>query len=132
MRRTVWLLLVLTIGFGACSTDKKKMDMDNTLRLYEKSIRWGAYGDAQTVQKDLSNFVDPEKFSEIKVISYDVIRQEIHGDFDRVDQTVEIRFYHEQQGTVKKLVDQQTWLYDEDRGIWQLEGPLPNFNSAIQ
>ena len=132
MKKIAWMIFLLVVSLYGCSTDKKKMQMDDTLRLYEKSIRWGQFAAAQTVQKDLSHFVDPERLKEIKVISYDVIRQEVHGDFDRVDQTVEIGFYHEQQGTVNKIIDQQSWVYDAEQGIWQLEGQLPDFSSAIQ
>lgn len=132
MKKTAWMLILLLFALGGCSTDKKKMQMEDTLRLYGESIRWGQYAEAQTVQKDLNHFVDPECLKEIKVISYDVIRQEVHGDFDRVDQTVEIGFYHEQQGMVKKIIDRQSWVYDSEQGIWQLEGTLPDFSSAIQ
>lgn len=125
------MLLFFVIVVTACSTDKKKTTMDNILRAYEQSIRWNAFVHAQALQKKITGPIH-EELSEIKVISYKVIKQEISDDFTRLDQMVEIRFYHQQQGKEIKLIDEQTWLYDDDLEIWQLDGGLPDFNSAIQ
>ena len=132
MKQYSGLLFCLLFVVLACATNKKEITLEDTLRFYETSIRWGEFGDAQALQKEITAPLDPEKYREIKVISYEVIRQEIRNDYSRLDQTVEIRFYHEQQGKVQKLIDRQTWLYDNEQGIWLLDSDLPDFNSAIQ
>ncbi len=131
VKRIIGMLLIFFVVAIACSTDKKKTKMDDVLRSYRKSIRWNAFAHAQGVQKKIAGPIDTE-LGEIKVTSYDVIKQEISDDFTRVDQTVEIKFYHQRQGKELTLIDEQTWLYDEELEVWQLDGNLPDFSSAIQ
>ncbi len=126
----MWILLFFVVA-AACATDKKQTKMDNILRSYKESIRWNAFVHAQALQKEITGPIDAE-LDEIKVTSYEVIKQEIKDDFTRLDQTVEIRFYHQQQAKEIKLIDEQTWLYDEKLETWQLDGGLPDFNSAIR
>lgn len=132
MKQFIGIVLLFVVAVAACSTDKKHRQMDGTLRLYEKSIRWGDYDGAQTVQKESRALIDSKILREFKVTSYNVIQQEIRDDFTRLNQTVEIRFYHEQQGKEIKLIDEQTWLYDNELETWLLDSGLPDFNSAIQ
>ena len=130
MKRIMWMLLFFVVA-AACATDKKLTKMDNILRAYKESIRWNAFVHAQALQKEITGPID-EALDEIKVTSYEVIKQEIRDDFTRLDQTVEIRFYHQQQAKEIKLIDEQTWLYDDELETWQLDGGLPDFNSAIR
>ena len=74
--------------------------------------------------------IDPYK--EIKVISYEVVRQEIVGDVQQLNQVVEIKFYHEQQAKIMTLRDVQVWVYDDERKTWVLQTGLPDFMSAVE
>lgn len=106
--------------------------MDSILRLYEKSIKWGMYTDAQSVVENPEPQELLDRYQEVKVVSYEVVRQEIVGDFEQLNQLVEIKFYHEQQGTIKTVRDPQMWTYDDDRETWVLQSGLPDFMSATQ
>lgn len=123
---------LLTVSIAACSGAARQSSIDDTLRVYERSIRWGEYGDAQRLQKEIKKPLGRDDLREIKVVSYTVIGQRMSDDSKRLDQTVEIRFYHEQQGTIKTVTDQQTWIYNTDAKVWQLDDELPDFLSAIQ
>ncbi len=132
MRRWVLALVaVLVVSGCATATDKKKQSMDGALRLYEKSIRWGSYGDAQTLTDMPVPQETLDRYEEIKVISYEVIRQDIVGDFEQLNQIVEIKFYHQQQGKILTVRDNQVWNYDKEREIWRLQTGLPDFMSVV-
>ncbi len=124
------LLVLLFIVFG-CATEKRRNAIHDTLRLYEKTLRWGAYREAQTLKLEVRKPL-PEGLNEIKVTSYEIVSQSVTEDADQLEQTVEIKFYHEQQGMIKTLMDRQTWVYDDKLDGWFLESELPDFMSAIQ
>lgn len=132
LSRILIAILLLAGLLSGCQGEKRKNLMDQTLRLYERSIKWGAFLDAQTLLLEIENPLKPGEMKEIKVTSYEVLQQQIGGDFERLDQVVEIKFFHEQQGTVHTLIDNQTWVYDEESETWLLQSGMPDFNSAIQ
>jgi hypothetical protein len=130
--RTWALILVASfVVVSGCATDKRKESMDGTLRLYEKSIKWGSYGDAQTLTDQPVPQETLDQYGDIKVISYEVIRQELVGDFEQINQLVEIKFYHQQQGKILTVRDNQVWVYDPEREIWRLQTGLPDFRSVV-
>ncbi|MCI0655289.1 MAG: hypothetical protein L0Y39_12570 [Methylococcaceae bacterium] len=104
--------------------------MNAVLSLYERSIKWGDYADARLLTEKPEPQERLDQYNAIKVISYDVIDQKIVGDFEQLNQVVEIKFYHEQQGTVKTVRDVQVWLYNKDRDTWVLKTGLPDFMSV--
>lgn len=128
---TVLVLIVLIAVFG-CASDKKKNDLDVTLRFYERSIKWGSYRDAQSLSDTPVAQERLDQYKDIKVISYEVLRQEVTGDFDQLSQVVEIKFYHQDQGTIKTVRDKQVWTFDDDRDVWVLQTGLPDFISAAR
>lgn len=132
MQKWAVILLVSGLLLTGCASEKRKTNMDATLRLYEKSIKWGMYADAQTVLENPEPQELLDRYGEVKVVSYDVVRQEIVGDFEQLNQIVDIKFYHEQQGTIKTVRDVQMWIYDDDRETWVLQSGLPDFMSATE
>lgn len=132
MKKIAIILFFTSLILAGCASEQRKTSMDSTLRLYEKSIKWGLYSDAQSVVEKPEPQELLDRYEEIKVISYEVVHQEIVGDFEQLNQIVEIKFYHEQQGTIKTVRDPQVWIYNDDREAWVLESGLPDFISATQ
>jgi hypothetical protein len=128
-----WLfVLVLAILIGGCATEKRKERLDETLRFYERSIKWGSYAAARTLIEQPVAQERLDRYQAIKVISYEVLRQEVVGDFEQINQIVDIKFYHEQQGTIQTVRDTQVWIYDHDRATWLLQTGLPDFLSVVK
>lgn len=123
---------MILVGLAGCASDPRQTTMDQALRSYEKSIKWGSFADAQKLiqQPQAQDLLD--RYQAIEVISYEVLRQEIVGDFEQINQVVEIKFYHEQQATIKTIRDIQVWIYDEDRVSWVLTTGLPDFMSGVR
>ncbi|MCI0654844.1 MAG: hypothetical protein L0Y39_10260 [Methylococcaceae bacterium] len=128
---SAFAVTILAVIAG-CASEKKMESMDTTLRLYERSIKWGSYADAQSLSAKPEPQERLDRYKEIKVISYEVLRQEIVGDFEQINQIVDIKFYHEQQGKIETVRDTQVWIYDKDREIWVLQTGLPDFMSVLQ
>ncbi|MGR9105317.1 MAG: hypothetical protein ACU843_00145 [Gammaproteobacteria bacterium] len=128
------LLMVTTVLFGlsGCASDNKKETLDASLRLYERSIRWGNFSDARLLTETPEALERLDPYQGIKVISYEVLRRETVGDFQQLNQTVEIKFYHEDDAKIRTLRDTQVWLYDEKRQTWVLQTGLPDFESALR
>ncbi|MGH8500581.1 MAG: hypothetical protein ACRERV_17470 [Methylococcales bacterium] len=125
------IIATVLIGLAGCASDKKKTDMNSALRFYEKAIKWGNYADTRILTEKPETREILDQYKDIKVISYEVLGQEIIGDFEQLNQVVEIKFYHEQQGAIKTIRDVQVWLYNKDRDSWVLKTGLPDFMSVF-
>ncbi|MGH8475136.1 MAG: hypothetical protein ACRERS_00735 [Methylococcales bacterium] len=133
MKNWVYVMMAaMLIDLTGCASEKKRENMDAALRLYEQSIRWGSYTDAQLALENPQSQEQLDSYKDIKVISYEVKSQEIVGDFEQLNQIVDIKFYHEQQGVIQTLRDVQVWLYDQDRNGWVLKTGLPDFLSVFR
>lgn len=126
------LILATSVWLAGCGEDPRKQSMSGTLRLYERSIKWGVYSDAQLMVSQPRSREQLEEYADIKVISYEVVQQELSDDLDELKQEVEIKFYHNQQGVIKTLRDHQRWTYDEERKVWELQSGLPDFMSVFR
>ncbi|MGH8549913.1 MAG: hypothetical protein ACRERU_15170 [Methylococcales bacterium] len=130
--RLLCIVLTILVVTSGCASEKKKDSLESTLRLYERSIKWGSYADAQTLTAKPEAQERLDRYNEIKVISYEVLRQEIVGDFEQINQIVDIKFYHEQQGKIETVRDTQVWIYNQDRESWVLQTGLPDFMSVVR
>ncbi|MEN8260498.1 MAG: hypothetical protein ABFS02_07915 [Pseudomonadota bacterium] len=117
-----------TLGFfSAVSSDKVLERLDETLNLYDASIRWGAYDKVLLVQKDRGNVPDYDALKPVKVTTVRELSKIMSEDDQQCDRRVEISYYRDGENIVKTLVDTQTWDYESDREVWLLDGGLPDF-----
>lgn len=124
IRITLWAILAFSVG--ACSHDLHIMKMEESLTSYGSAIRWGQYERASDFLA-VHQTPDLAFLRTIHVSSYDpVYRKELDGG-RRAEQTVEIRYYREDQGVEKSVTDRQLWRYDQEKKQWFLESGLPNF-----
>ena len=128
------LISVLTacLGLLGCAEDPRKDSMSDTLRLYERSIKWGEYSDAQLLTTQPATQAQLEEYENIKVISYEVVQHEMSDDLNEIRQVVEIKFFHNTQGIIKTLRDHQVWNYDDERKVWELQSGLPDFMAVFR
>jgi hypothetical protein len=128
--KKVVVILLLPLLLMACAANNRQVRLDNTLRQYEQAIRWGLYPEAYALQKEPARAPDFDYLQEIKVTAYEPVgRPVVSEEEHRIDQTVEIRYYHEDYGREQVLIDKQVWRYDEEREIWLRDGEMPNFKA---
>lgn len=117
---------ILAFGLTACTHDLHLLKMEESLTSYGAAIRFGMFeraADFQAVRKA----PDLKALKEIHVSSYDPVYRKELDDGNRVEQTVEIHYYHEDQGVEKSITDHQSWRYDKEKLQWFLESGLPKF-----
>ena len=129
MKKAV-VILLLPLLLMACAAKNRQVRLDNTLRQYEYALRWGLYPEAYALQNEPAKVPDFDYLREIKVTAYEPIgRPVVSEDGSRIDQTVEIRYYHEDYGRERVLIDKQVWSYDEENDVWLLDGEMPSFKA---
>lgn len=122
-------VFVLSVILVSCAADPKSMELDDTLRLYEATIRWNNYQAAPgfLTKKQLEGEVDLNKLKSIKVSAYKLIQKtEVPGK-DEINQIVEIRYFDENVAKEYVITNNQKWIYDDDADGWRLDSPLPEF-----
>lgn len=135
MRRLPALLVLLSIALlSACAMEKirtKETILDETLRTYAATIRWGDMTQALV-------FVDPKyreahPLSELDLARYKQVQVTAYNDQlpapvseTEVRQTVEIGLVNVNTQGARSIVDRQVWRYDEAEKRWWLTTGLPD------
>jgi hypothetical protein len=132
MQRFMTLLLLATFLSGCASMEERKKTvlLDNATRHYENAIRWGDYATANAFRLQDSAAAPAtggENLKRFRVTSYETVKSVINKDETEAQFVVQIRYYDEDRMKEVTLTDHQTWKYDTEAGLWQLDSPLPDF-----
>ena len=103
---------------------------DHQTRAYGKMLRWGQFDQAAEMRQAKAGSLNPvalDKFKEIRVTSYQIVRSQVSSDMREAVVHATIDYYHERQNEVRTLSEQQLWWYEEEQGKWFLDGDLPDF-----
>jgi len=129
MAKYILAVCVLTlVGCASITEINQKDQFQKTSRSYEQALRWGDWVTASSVLGSESKELDYraiEDLKQIKVTSYEVNQMKLSEDKLRVQQTVEIQYYHNRRMVEKTLIDKQVWEYIEEG--WRLVSGLPKF-----
>lgn len=133
IRKSLLLLTVLALLAG-CSlenTRSREKILDDTLKSYAATIRWGDFVQAEA-------FVDPEyrkthpltetdrgRYQQVQVSQYNE-RPPVVIDEDHISQTVEIGLVNVNTQRARSILDRQTWRYDAEAKHWWLTSGLPD------
>jgi len=135
MRRFPAFIVLMSVALlSACAMDKmrnKETILEETLRTYAATIRWGDMTQAQ-------GFVDPKyreahplsavdlaRYQQVKVTSYNdqpaapITETEVR-------QVVEIGLVNVNTQSARSIVDNQVWRYDDAKKCWWLTTGLPD------
>ena len=134
MGKLKWILFVLVLLIFGCAQVQKRDQMllfDDTSRSYDLAIRWGEFEEAFAFKK-LSDkddkLPDFAEYRQVRVTSYKVKKTIVdEKSFSKVLRFVDIQYYRMSNVTVKNLIDQQKWEYDEELDRWYLMSDLPVF-----
>lgn len=136
VRRLTIVALALTLS--ACASDPtrgKALALDNALRGYAATIRWGDIEQAES-------FIDPEylaahplssidrsRYQQVRISGYNEQPLQKTSE-DEVRQNVEIQLINENTQGVRSVIDRQTWQYDAKTNRWWLNSGLPNISPS--
>lgn len=127
--RYVGVVLMLLSGallWACAASPDRKVVLDDTLRAYHKTLRWGEIASATRFQREPDEGVDRNAFRGLRVTGYQVLNRRME-DEDTLTQTVEVRYFREDEAVERTVTDSQRWVYDEERERWLLESPLVEF-----
>ncbi len=126
------LLALLALGAaGAVSAKSREKILDETLRTYAATIRWGSIEQAES-------FVDPKYRAEHPLTALDLARYKqvrftayndraaIPVSKFEVRQTVEIGLVNVNTQESRTILDQQVWTWDKEAKAWLLSSGLPD------
>jgi len=135
MRRLSAVVFAMSIVLlSACAMDKmrnKETILDDTLRTYAATIRWGdvtqalAFVDPKYREAHPLSAVDLARYKQVQVTAYDdqpptpVTETEVR-------QTVQIGLVNVHTQAARSVVDHQIWKYDEAEKRWWLTTGLPD------
>ncbi|MFI4968815.1 MAG: hypothetical protein ACHP7D_01320 [Lysobacterales bacterium] len=129
-------IVLSTLLLAACATEKlrsRQTVLEETLRSYAATIRWGDIAQAQA-------FIDPKvreahpvsalelaRFKQVQVSGYNDQPVVPVGD-NEVHQTVQIDLVNVNTQSARSVVDHQVWHYDEAAKRWWLTSGLPDIS----
>ena len=123
------LLASLVVACGQLRASKTKLErFEDTFRAYSQYLRWGDFA-------NMASFMTPAHASQslAMVDHYQAVRitgvRPISWDMDekagQVSGKVRIDYYLTNQGVVKSMTHQQTWLWMEEAKRWLIDNGLP-------
>jgi len=132
--RLFWLV-AFCLGLTGCAgmESRKRLEaLELSQTTYNSALRWGRYEDAAEYR--VPRFKPPspldlDQLDHIRVVSYDILGQEVNENQTEAVLTVAIQYYRDDVWTVKSIRNRQLWWYDETQKRWFLDGDLPIFSS---
>lgn len=130
-------VLATLMLMAACATGSgsRERSLDDTLRTYAATIRWGDIAQAESFIDPVHRAANPlteldlERFRQVKFTNYNE-RPAVAVSPDEVRQSVEIGVVNVNTQAARTLIDQQVWRYDADAKRWLLSSGLPNLSRA--
>jgi len=120
---TSFFFCLFIIVLSGCSTTADKMDkLNNTLKGYEKSLRWAKFNAAYSFYKWESDEQPsmPSHLKDIRITKYIVSNKIFDEKTMTAKQTVSISYYNTNNLREKSLEDKQRWKYFPDQKRWYL------------
>ena len=96
------------------------------MKIYGDTIRWGQIADAEKLVVNKGK-LDRNQLEGVRITGYDIRDKSVSEDKKTATATVEIRYYNEEIGTERKLIDKQEWIYIDQQDIWMLTSDMPSF-----
>lgn len=137
MTRTVLrvaAIMATLILLSGCKTlnlmqDKKEESLQNRLKAYQSTLRWGYPGQAYNfLRKDIAAKTPlPANLANVSVTEYKVIRPPELVSEDQAAQTAVIGFIFDDRQVEKTLHDRQLWEYDPEAKTWFRINPIPEY-----
>ena len=130
-------LLIIPVFFlaaasGCATLDKESrlLDLNQTVRLYENSIRWGDFNVAAGLLRRRDGGVTAATVNVPQEVRVTAFASKIIAVNDEVTEaTVATRFdyYFLDSGKVRTVSESDLWWFDSDTQQWYMDGGLPSF-----
>lgn len=121
--------LLTSLLLGACATADRLDALNQTLRAYEKAIRWAKFDIAYSFRKWDADEQPrlPARLKNVRVTGYEVGNSRFDEKTMTTTQFVTIRYYNTDTLRERSLEDKQRWKYFPEPKRWYLLSDLPDF-----
>jgi len=129
--RTIAMIALAGLLQG-CPQTREDKNLSETLRQYEKIVRWAQWDTA-------TEFISPEYLQEHPITRLEMDRLRLFrvtrytlrsstpvDEGQGLIQVVELRIFNKNQARERTIIDEQYWKYDEERQRWLLHSGLPD------
>lgn len=131
MKRLILLVIAAALLPGCTGGNRKKLEtLEEAIIHYAQALRWQRYQDAEEFQIDRQgkrHNIDEAALQHIRITGYVVRDRVVNEAVSEADVNVELEYFNDAEGTVRKTPFQQTWWYQEKSKRWFVEGELPKF-----
>jgi hypothetical protein len=130
MIRIAVLLCLALLVLSACqSLSEKRQEnlLQDTLRHYEATLRWGDLSQAQGFGSAGPEPAAQALIPDLRITRYQVVQGPSLVDPYQAVQIVAIEYVFESTQQVREIVDQQVWRYDPQAESWSRISPFPQF-----
>jgi hypothetical protein len=132
MKRIALVLLFASVVLTACAGARVHSAFAKSLEKYNDLVRWNDMDRASlfaspAISVEFGKRADDAK--KAKVFDYQVLDVKYDEKTREASAVVVYSYYTYTTGEVKKVTDNQKWVYTSGDGIkgWQLQSPLPEF-----
>lgn len=118
---------MLLSGCSVIHNKQREIDLDNTLKLYQKAWRWGEFETILALHKQKPEPPDMSlltRLKELKITRY-VETKRYSPSPTELYQIAEIYYYLQPGVTEQHQTHNQLWRYDETAERWYIDGDLP-------
>ncbi len=125
----VVLLVSICSACTALNTQNQQDKFETSIGQYGAALRWGRYNEAYSfhIRKDETQpEVDLEKLEKFSVASFKILERTVNPETTEIILLVEIGYYDEQFGTLRKMKQKQIWWFNEKIKRWLTEADYPD------
>ena len=133
MQAIKYLLVFVVILIAACANLSIKNQADKlktTLDDYGAALRWGRYNYAYTFHIDQEGkqpLIDLNALENFSVTAFKPVDPVLNAEGTEATIPVEIDYYDEQYGTLKKFKYIQKWWFNAEAKRWLIASEFPQF-----
>lgn len=131
--KTLFFSLLLTTVFVSCSTQMSiKAEFEKNFRSYNELVRWHQLEEASLFPADSISAGYRERLKAAKnvaVVDFRILDIKYDEKKKEAEAKVEIDYYRHSTLSLKTVIDNQKWAYQEKegKGLWRLMSLLPDF-----
>jgi hypothetical protein len=126
-------LFTLVLMMTACNgvgTRQKADGLEKAIDEYVAALRWGRFDKAKEYHINKEGTrpeIDSSQLEYIRVTGHTVKKKTVNEEIDEATLQMEIQYYHNEYATLKKIIIDQVWWFQEDAKTWFLSSDFPEF-----
>ena len=123
-------LMFMLMACNSIGTREKGEGLVTTMDDYIASLRWSRFDKAKEyhVNKDDTRpEIDSSQLEYIRVTEHTIKKKTVNDALDEATVVIEMKYYHNQYGKVKKITFEQVWWLHEESKKWFLSSEFPKF-----